>query len=95
MTVQITGIRKDHGNHYNSHEAISHYRWYDPSDKSAGLTTREGMVSYLEKGNTAYVVGYDGRIAYCYINVSAAGTHFLQTQSDGRWSDNLLNLPEV
>lgn len=95
MTVQITGIRKDYGNHYNRHEAVSHYRWVDPSDNSTGIATRQGMVGYLEAGNTAYVVGNDGQKAYCYVNVSAAGTRFLQTQSDGKWSDNLLNLPEV
>ncbi len=94
-TVQITGIRKDHGNHYNRHEAVSHYKWFDPSDNTTGIDTRQVMVSYIDRGNSAYVIGRDGTKVYCYVNVSAAGTRFLQTKSDGKWSDNLLNLPEV
>jgi hypothetical protein len=94
MTVRITGIKKDRGNHYNPHEAVSDYQWLDSEGKT-GIGTREQMVDWMvNKGGKAYVSSAEGSV-WCYINKSLAGTSFLQTQSDKKWSNNLLNLPEV
>jgi hypothetical protein len=86
MKVQIIAIRKDNGNHYNPHEAISHYGWQSASD--TGVTERTRMVAWLKKpANSAFVgttpceVRNNGRI------------EFLQTVANGVPTDNLLQLP--
>jgi hypothetical protein len=40
MAIRITGICKDHGNHENPHEAVSHYRWVE--DGTAKTDIRYG-----------------------------------------------------
>ncbi len=93
MAVQIIAVRKDHGDHYNPHEAISHYKWHDRKSNEIGIGTRTDMVAWVENGGRAYVTSQEGTID-CYVNSSTAGTKFLETRADSRSSNNLLNLPE-
>ncbi len=93
LEVQIICINKDRGNHANPHEAISHYGWVNSSGKR-GKTNRSKMVSWLEKGNQAYVEDKYGNRAYCHIRESIHGNKFLQTAADGKYNNNLLSLPE-
>jgi hypothetical protein len=93
MAVQIVAVRKDHGNHYNPHEAISHYKWRDNQSGEDGIGSRPEMVAWVENGGRAYVSSSEGMVD-CYVNRSNAGTKFLQTNADSRSSNNLLNLPE-
>ena len=93
MAVQIIAVRKDHGNHYNPHEAISHYKWHDHQSNEIGIATRPDMVAWVENGGRAYVTSQEGTVD-CYVNRSTAGTKFLETRADSRSSNNLLNLPE-
>lgn len=95
MTVQIMCINKDGGNHQNPHEAISHYGWAEVGKPSNnGKASRAEMVRYLEvKGNFAYVTDGVSK-AYCYVRTNDNGTKFLQTVSDGKYTDNLLSLSE-
>jgi hypothetical protein len=97
MKVKIVCINKDNGNHANPHEAISHFGWIADGETQVKHSTRVQMVEFLEdknKKNSAYVTGSDGKTAFCYVNVSVAGTRFLQTYADRDWHDNLLQLPE-
>ncbi len=93
MAVRITGVRKSGGNHYNPHEAVSHYRWLNETTNQTNIATRQEMVAWVGSGGRAYVRDNQGVID-CYVNTSPAGTKFLQTRADNRWTDNLLNLPE-
>ena len=93
MAVRIIAIRKAHGNHYDPHQAISHYKWLNEQSGESGIANRPDMVSWVERGNSAYVSSIEGTV-YCYVNKSAIGTKFLQTNADERSSNNLLNLPE-
>lgn len=95
MAVRIIAIRKDHGNHYNPHEAISHYKWLNEQTNETGIISRADMVAWVERerNNQAYVRDNLGTVN-CYVNVSRSGTKFLQTYADRRWTDNLLNLTE-
>jgi len=96
--IEITGIRKDHGNHQNPHEAATHYRWVQPGTANADITPRQAVVDWLENGVnglrvTAYVHRVEPRVD-CYVNKSTAGTKFLETRADATSQNNLLNLPE-
>ena len=94
MTVQIICINKDNGNHANPNEAISHYGWHEESTGRRGKDTRVIMVNFLEQGNHAYVKDWYGNKVFCYVRKNSAGTKFLQTYSNGDYSDNLLELNE-
>ena len=93
MSVRITCINKDNGNHYNAHEAITDLGWINESTKETGISTRQIMVGFIEKGNSAYVYRL-GNKAYLIVRTSVSGRKYVQTLADGKLSDNLLELPE-
>lgn len=93
MAVRITGIRKNNGDLDNPHEAVTNYRWLNEQNNDTNIATRLDMVAWMDGGGRAYVRDTQGTVN-CYVNVSRAGTRFLQTYSDNRWTDNLLSLPE-
>lgn len=92
--IEITGIRKDNGNHDNPYEAIVAYAWINHSTGEAGIVRRLGGVKWVDDGNRAYVERVHPR-AYCFVNRSSSGNKFLQTHSDSTEANNLLRLPEV
>jgi hypothetical protein len=95
MSVRITCINKDSGNHSNSHEAIARLGWLNESTRESGTSTRLEMVEFIEKKKgAAYVIDRLGNKAYLYVRTSVNGNKFVQTISDGKYSDNLLALPE-
>ena len=91
---EITGIRKDNGNHNNPHEAVTHYRWIQHGTGKGTISTRQEVVEWVEDGIDAYVERVRPR-AYCFVNISRSGTKFLQTYPDATEENNLLKLPEV
>ena len=93
MTVRITCINKSGGDHDNPHAAVSHYGWLDPSG-NRGRMSRDQAVEWTEDGNFSYVENRYGNRVYCYVRTSSNGVKFLQTQADGRDTNNLLELPE-
>ena len=98
MVVEIVCIEKDNGNHYNKHEAIKTYGWWDVDDKKVVKTARNTMVTWIEEDkdkHMAFVTDKNnGNKAYCYVRKNNYGTKFLQTYADGDWKDNLLYLGE-
>ncbi len=93
MSVRITCVDKLSGNLQDPHEAISQYGWVNESNNNeTGINSRVSMVEWVEGGGVAYVKDSLGNVAYCQVHTSVNGTKFLQTVTDGRWSDNLLSL---
>lgn len=92
--VRITCIKKDGGNHLNRHEGITSYGWGNPANGKSGESNRSAMVKWIEDGNRAYVQDAYGNKVYCDVRKSASGNKFLQTEADGKYTDNLLSLPE-
>lgn len=94
MAVRIIAIRKSDGNHYDPHEAISHYKWLNEQSGESAISSLPTMVDWiLNKNGRAYVSSQEGTV-YCEVKKSPSGTLFLQTTTDSRSSNNLLNLPE-
>lgn len=91
--VRITCIDKNGGPHSNPNEAISHYGWINSSGKR-DKSSRAIMVKWMESGNKAYVEDNLGNRAYCHVRTSVNRIKFLQTVSDGKYTNNLLNLPK-
>lgn len=94
MAVRITCINKSGGYHDNPHEAVTHYGWKNEATNESGKGDRQSMVNWVKNGGVAYVIDSYGNKVYCFVNRSAHGTEFLQTQSDNRPTNNLLELPE-
>lgn len=95
MAVRITCINKDNGNHGNPHEGITNYGWRVEATGEMGNSTRAEMVDFLEvKKGKAYVKDARGNVAWVDVWVSAHGNKYLRTYADGKWTDNLLALPE-
>lgn len=94
MSVRIICINKSSGYHDNPYEAIAYYGWINESTKESGRSDRQTMVNWLNEENQAYVADILGNRVFCVVKRSARGLEFLQTESDGKPTDNLLNLPE-
>jgi hypothetical protein len=94
MSVRITCINKDNGDHYDPHEAITHLGWVEESTGKSDKCTRADMVDFLEKGNSAYVKDAWGNIASLVVRISRFGNKFVKTVADGRETNNLLVLLE-
>lgn len=95
MAVRIVCINKDNGDHYDPHEAVTNYGWSNEETGEQNKCTREVMVDFIEnKNGEAYVVDRYGNKVYCYVRKSVGGVKFLQTYSDNRYTNNLLELPE-
>jgi hypothetical protein len=94
MAVRITCIDKPSGNLQDPHEAISRYGWTDESTGESKVSTRVQMVDWVKNGGQAYVRDVYGNQVFCNWRKSLNGTEFLQTVTDGKWSDNLLSLPK-
>ncbi len=94
MAIRITCVDKISGNIHDSHEAINHYGWIEDGTGSHDVWPRQRMVDWVKKGGVAYVLDRYGNKVGCYRRTSINGTEFLQTVTDDKYTDNLLNLPK-
>lgn len=95
MTIRITCINKDGGNHENPHAAISDLGWIEDGTNASGKFTRLKMYDWIknQKG-AAYVRDANGNIAWVGTAETAQGTKYVRTYRDSTWTDNLLALKE-
>jgi len=95
MAVRITCIKKDNGYHENPHVAIESLDWINEETNATGRTSRLDMYDFVvNKEGQAYVRDNRGNTAYLQGAVSASGNLYVRTVTDGKWTDNLLALPE-
>lgn len=92
MTIRITAIRLGGG---TGHQHITRLWWVEPATGKSDDTERATVVSWLEdKGITAYVEDdYGNRVAVGVVS-PPSGPKYLRTHADGKWTDNLLALPQ-
>lgn len=84
-TVQVTCVNKP--NRDSSHEAITHlggngWRW-----------TRAQVVSAIENRTYAFFTSVAGKTAWLVVRQGQNGK-YVQTEADGKLTNNLLSLPE-
>ncbi len=94
MSVRITCISKDSGNHENRHTAISTLGWVNEQDGQKGVSTRLEMYKFVTEGGMAYVRDGSGNVAYLMGAITARGTKYVKTVADETKADNLLSLDE-
>jgi hypothetical protein len=88
MAVYITERHMVSG---TGHEHIAGVKWENRDTKKTGQSSREAMVEFIEGGRDARVA--DGS-SYVQVGVVDATPKYIRTHADGKWTDNLLALPE-
>lgn len=86
--IYVTHIRLSGG---SRHEHISEVKWINPSTNNIGISTREGMVTWLRQPGTVAKVQGGGRTVD--VRVVEATPPYIRTYADGTPTDNLLALP--
>jgi hypothetical protein len=95
MSIKITCIKKNSGNHENPYEAIESLTWINEADGKTGTNTRDTMYDWVvNKKGVAYVTDAFGNTANLIGAISPRGTRYVKTVADETTSDNLLKLPE-
>lgn len=85
---RITHIRKK--DRLSSHEHITH-----AGNPPAWYWTREKIIESINnRTNTFYVLEKGNRSEVGVVNPTDGRSPFIRTYADGKWSDNLLALPE-
>ncbi len=67
-------------------------RWLNSDSGVSNISNVASMVDWLNKGNTAWVGGPNGRVQVGVSNPEG-GRPYLRTHADGAWSNNLRSLP--
>lgn len=92
MTVEITHVR--YGSTEKTESTIAQYKWRNPSDGNVGSSDKPTMVDWIDnKGGHAYVGNGSSRVDVGVVR-PMQGQPYLRTYADGKWTNNLLNLPE-
>jgi hypothetical protein len=95
MSVKITCINKDGGDHYDPHLAITDLGWVNEKTNAKGKSTLSEMIKWIENDSgVAYTKDAYGKLAYLVVRVSRYGNKYVRTVADGRDTNNLLELKE-
>ena len=88
MAIYITARHMVGG---SEHQHIAEVKWKKHSTGESDQSTRSTMVDWIEGGGDARVA--DGS-SFVSVGVVNASPKYLRTHADGKWTDNLLALPE-
>lgn len=90
MRVRFTAVHLVGG---TRHEHIGSLKAVNPATGQQFDDTRANWVAYIERGNSGFVHDAFGNEVGVYVNHNQY-TKWVQTISDGVWTDNLLALPK-
>jgi len=81
----------------NGHEYISDIQWQNDTTGQVGISSRDQIVDFIDKaGETALYCPDRNNGPAAWVRVNSNGrVRYPQTYADGRWTNNLLALPEV
>jgi hypothetical protein len=85
-TVQITCVNKPH--RASPHEAITHV------GNSQGKWTKDQVIAWIEANQYQFYTRDNSGTAWIRVVRESGKRPYLRTYADGRWTDNLLALPE-
>jgi hypothetical protein len=95
VSIRITCIKKDSGDHENPYVAIESLGWVEDGTAKTGNDTRLEMYDWVvNKKGKAYVKDAQGNVAYLMGAISKRGNKYVKTVADETKSDNLLKLEE-
>jgi hypothetical protein len=90
MARRFTAIRLSGG---SGHQHIVNLWWNGPGVGESGNDTRANLVSWVERGGSAYVLDAQGHRSEVGVVTPDYGAKYLRTYADGYYNDNLLALP--
>lgn len=91
MAIEITHIR--FGSTARTEDQIVRYKWKNVSDGNTGDSDKSTLVDWIDnKNGTAYVGSGSSRVNVGVVHPQS-GQPYLRTYADGKWTNNLLNLP--
>lgn len=92
MAVEITHVR--FASTPRTEATISSYRWRNPSDATTGESSKAVMVAWIDdQSGKAYVGSGTDQVQVGTVH-PGHGAPYLRTYADGKWTNNLLSLPE-
>ncbi|MEZ5085926.1 MAG: DUF3892 domain-containing protein [Tessaracoccus sp.] len=92
MAIEITHVR--YGSTPRTESTITHYKWRSLSTGGVDSSTKAVLVDWIDnKGGKAYVGSGVSRVDVGVVR-PAQGAPYLRTHADGKWTNNLLSLPE-
>ncbi|MEJ6014498.1 DUF3892 domain-containing protein [Corynebacterium sp. H127] len=90
MSIQITHV---HFEEFQKTEAaITNYRWRGLESGEVGESTKPDLVQWINSGGQAFVGSGTNRVPVGVINPEN-GKPYLRTYADGKWTNNLVELP--
>lgn len=78
----------------NDHQHIAKVEWFNHDNSKIDVSTVQQMVIFLEGGGNAYVAGANSASIPIGVVKMADGSKHIRTYADGKWTNNLLSLPE-
>lgn len=91
MAIEITHVR--FGSTKKTEDEIVRYAWKDTNNGSVGQSDKPSLVAWVdERSNTAYVGSGSNRVNVGVVRPQS-GQPYLRTYADGKWTNNLINLP--
>ncbi len=91
MSIEITHVR--YGSTLKSEDVITTYKWRNEQTGAVDSSDKPAMVKWLDEGGVAWV-GRNPRAQA--VAVHPAGQNaYVRTVADGKYTNNLTNLPEV
>ncbi|AYG03883.1 DUF3892 domain-containing protein [Gryllotalpicola protaetiae] len=91
MSIEITHVR--YGSTVKTHETIVRYKWKGIEDGKVGENDKLSLVTWIDsEGGKAFVGSGANRVQVGVVHPTV-GQAYLRTHADGKWTNNLLDLP--
>ncbi|MGN7948540.1 DUF3892 domain-containing protein [Microbacterium sp. 22215] len=90
MAIEITHVRFD--GQRRAPEVIVAYQWVSRDNGSSGQSDKPTLVAWVAEGNKVYVGNGANQVNVGVVDPSR-GAAYLRTHADGRYNNNLENLP--
>lgn len=91
MSIQITHVR--FGGTTKTEDEIVRYKWKSDQTGEIGDSDKPTLVNWIDvQKNSAYVGAGSNRVSVGVVRPQG-GQPYLRTYADGKWTNNLVNLP--
>lgn len=90
MAIEITHVR--FGASKKTEDEIILYRWRGLESGGVNSSDKPTLVTWLNDGGKAYVGSGANKVPVGVVRPQR-GNPYLRTYSDGKWTNNLVNLP--
>jgi Protein of unknown function (DUF3892) len=95
MAIRIFCIKRESQTDPSKYESISLFGWENESTGASSRITPKDLSDWIQdKKGLAYALDANGGKEFVGVRKNQVGAAYVQTYSDGKWTDTLLSLPE-